>query len=163
MITRCIADFLGFGSEIKDVENPKAKYSENEVYQHITNCQTFLSYNADETKLLKRRTDFKNSMEFLLKLAEGGSILEASRWPIGRVFKNFGESIAKVFEQRSAKDDRLATEPMKALGQAVAARILEEVKDSGKAAAVLLLTALDIAYISVLAVSVLGIWFASSH
>ena len=70
VVTRCIADFLGFGDQIRDVGNKKAKYSENEIYQHITNCQIFLSYNADETKLIKRRAAFKKSMAFLLRLAE---------------------------------------------------------------------------------------------
>lgn len=70
MVTRCIADFLGFGDQIRDVSNKKAKYTENELYRHITNCQTFLSYNTDETKLIKRRAAFKESMNVLLQLAE---------------------------------------------------------------------------------------------
>ena len=41
---------------------------------------------------------------------------------------------------------------MKALGLAAANRILKQENDSGKAAAILLMVALDVAYISVLAV-----------
>ncbi|KAL8706501.1 MAG: hypothetical protein Q9201_000433 [Fulgogasparrea decipioides] len=144
VVTRCIADFLGFGDQIKNVDNPKAKYSENEIYQHITNCQVFLSYNADETKLLKRRAAFKESMGFLLKLAEEGNIVEADRWGLSRTIRSF-------FKRTSTSDHDGECEPMKALGQSVAARILEEEWDTGKAAAILLLTALDVAYISVLA------------
>ena len=142
VVTRCIADFLGFGNHVRNVGNENAKFSENEIYQHITNCQMFMSYNADETKLLKRRTDFKRSMEFLLKLAEEGNILEASRWGISK----FGRSFF------SKHDHEVTSKAMKALGRSVAARILEDERDGGKAAAMLLLTALDVAYISVLAV-----------
>ncbi|KAL8966247.1 MAG: hypothetical protein Q9183_003455, partial [Haloplaca sp. 2 TL-2023] len=144
VVTRCIADFLGFGSQVRNTGNPNAKYSENEIYQHITNCQVFLSYNADETKLIQRRTAFKNSMAFLLKLAEEGNILEASRWGVTRTIRGF-------FKENTASAQETASEPMRALGRSVADRILRDENDSGKAAAILLLTALDIAYISVLA------------
>ena len=145
VVTRCIADFLGFGHQLKDLGNSRAKYSENEIYQHITNCQVFLAYNADETKLLKRRNAFKNSMEFLLNLAREGNILEASRWGICKALRS-------LFNQESVSRRDQETGQMKALGLAAANRILKQEKDSGKAAAILLLVALDVAYISVLAV-----------
>ena len=145
VVTRCIADFLGFGHQVKDLGNSQAKYSENEIYQHITNCQMFLAYNADETKLLKRRNAFKDSMEFLLNLAKEGNILEASRWGISK-------SLKSLFNQKptSTRDQEIGQ--MKALGLEAADRILKQEKDSGKAAAILLLAALDVAYIGVLAV-----------
>lgn len=146
MVTRCIADFLGFGEQIRDVKNPKAKYSENQIYQHITNCQVFLSYNTDETKLLKRQAAFKESMQFLLKLTERGNILEASRWDITKPLR----IIENLFKAKSLDNESLW---MKDLGRSVAALIFKKEKDIGKAAAILLLTALDIAYISVLSVS----------
>ena len=145
VVTRCIADFLGFGHQLKDIGNPQAKYSENEIYQHITNCQIFLAYNADETKLLKRRNAFKGSMEFLLNLAREGSILEAGRWGISRSLRN-------LFNQKPVSIRDQETGQMKALGLAAADRILKQEKDSGKAAAILLMVALDVAYVSVLAV-----------
>ncbi|KAL8867169.1 MAG: hypothetical protein Q9174_005832, partial [Haloplaca sp. 1 TL-2023] len=144
VVTRCIADFLGFGSQVRHVGNLNAKYSENEIYQHITNCQVFLSYNTDETKLIKRRTAFKDSMAFLLKLAEEGNILEASRWGVTKTIRG-------LFKDSPTSAQDMASEPMRALGRSVATRILKDENDSGKAAAILLLTALDIAYISVLA------------
>ena len=141
VLTRCIADFLGFSDQIRDVTNVNAEYSENEIYQHITNCQTFLSYNADETKLYKRRTNFKRSMDFLLKLAAEGNVAEAKRpW------------MATLFGKNSSQDDRIVPQAMKTLGRKVATRILAEDNDIGKAAAILLLTALDVAYVEVLAV-----------
>ncbi|KAL8789579.1 MAG: hypothetical protein Q9195_006756 [Heterodermia aff. obscurata] len=141
VVTRCVADFLGFGNQVKDLGNSQAKYSENEIYQHITNCQVFLAYNADETKLLKRRNAFKQSMEFLLNLAKEGNILEASRWGVSK-------SIRSLFNQKPRDKE---SGQMKALGLATADRILKQEKDTGKAAAMLLLVALDVAYISVLA------------
>ena len=81
-------------------------------------------------------------MDFLLKLAESGNILEASRWRISKACTGL--------LKRPGNDT--TSEPMKALGRSVAARILEDERDSGKAAALLLLCALDVAYMSVLAV-----------
>lgn len=37
-ITRYVADFLGLGHMVRSEANPLAKYSENDLYQHITNC-----------------------------------------------------------------------------------------------------------------------------
>ena len=156
MVTRCIADFLGFGHQIKDVGNPHAKYSENEIYQHITNCQVFLSYNADETKLMKRRKDFKESMQFLLKLAEEGNVLAGSRWPISKALRSLAKRVVTFFESKETADQNIVSEHMKVLGRVVASQLYENVKDSGITAALLLITALDIAYVSVLAVSVIN-------
>jgi hypothetical protein len=141
VITTYVADFLGFGDRIRTNGDSKAPYSENEIYQHITNCQVFLSYNADETKMWKRRAAFKTSMQFLFELAESGNIKEANKWRFPKVL--FG-----------AKTDTPANH-MKQLGMTVAKRILEQENDTGKAAAILLLTALDSAYNSVLAVCLL--------
>jgi hypothetical protein len=139
--TRYVADFLGFGHLVRSDNNPNAPYSENEIYQHITNCQIFLSYNADETKLLKRRAAFRSSMNFLYKLTEQANILEANRWTIVRWARN---SIRYLFGRKSDN-------PMTELGYKVAQQILSHEKDAGKAAAVLLLVGLDSAYNSVLA------------
>jgi hypothetical protein len=136
--TRYVADFLGFGHLIRGDQNPKAPYSENQIYQHITNCQIFFSYNADETKLLKRREAFRSSMTFLYNLTRDGNILEANRWNITRGFLSMGK-----------KDSN----PMTKLGLKVAERVLEHEGDAGRSAAILLMIALDSAYNSVLAVS----------
>ena len=106
----------------------------------------FLAYNADETKLLKRRAAFKKSMVFLLRLAEEGNILEASRYALSRTLRG-------LFKRKPHSRYDMASDSMRVLGHSVADTILEDERDSGKAAAILLLTALDVAYISVLAVS----------
>ena len=138
-----MADFLGFGHLLKTEVNPIGKYSENEVYQHITNCQVFLAYNVDETKLLKRRKTFQDSMRFLFHLAENGNAKEVDRfWITKRFFACFNDGNANN-----------ASKNMRKLGITVAERILATEKDVGKTAAVLLLIALDGAYNSVLAVS----------
>lgn len=139
VITRYVADFLGFGHLVRSDKNPGAAHSENEIYKHITNCQVFLSYNADETKLLKRRHDFKTSMAFLLDLTRRGSMREACKWSLTRV-------LGGLFGKKRS--------PMSALGFRVAQQILKNEKDEGRAAAILLLIGLDGAYNAVLAVSV---------
>ena len=140
VITRTMADFLGFGDRIRSISNTKALYSENEIYQHITNCQIFLTYNADETKLLKRRAAFKSSLQYLLELTESGSVRDANRWTMTQMFMGISHS-----------DDAPASF-MRTLGLQIAERILKQEPDPGKAAAILLLTALDVVYNAVLAV-----------
>ncbi|KAF7560121.1 hypothetical protein G7046_g4030 [Stylonectria norvegica] len=142
VVTRYVADFLGFGNLVRSDKNRNAKYSENEIYQHITNCQVFLSYNVDETKLLKRRQAFTASMKFLFKLTQSGNIQEANRWAISRWTKNSLEYLLSFGKERN---------PMRELGFRVAQDILKHEKDAGKAAAILLLVGLDSAYNSVLA------------
>ncbi|KAF5003805.1 hypothetical protein FDECE_9661 [Fusarium decemcellulare] len=143
VVTRYVADFLGFGHLVRSDANSSALYSENEIYQHITNCQVFLSYNSDETKLLKRRKAFKDSMAFLLKLTEQGNIREAGHWAPSRWTRN-GLAYLLSF-------GRSTSNPMTALGFKVAREILRCEKNTGRAAAILLLTGLDSAYNTVLA------------
>ena len=138
--TRYVADFLGFGHLVRSDTNTMAPYSENEIYEHITNCQIFLSYNADETKLLKRRAAFRSSMNFLYDLTTQANILEANRWTVVRWAR----------KRLSVLFGRYTSNPMTELGFKVAQQILSHEKDTGRAAAVLLLVGLDTAYNSVL-------------
>ncbi|KAL9094108.1 MAG: hypothetical protein Q9165_003523 [Trypethelium subeluteriae] len=132
VVTRYVADFLGFGHLLRTENNPGGSYSENEIYQHITNCQIFLSYNADETKLLKRRIAFKTSMSFLINLTLHANIAAANQWGFTQAL--FG---------------RKRDNPMTNLGYIVAERILKGESDAGRAAAILLVVCLDFAYNSV--------------
>ncbi|KAF7536267.1 hypothetical protein G7054_g4653 [Neopestalotiopsis clavispora] len=130
VVTRYIADFLGFADKLRQVPTEdKNTYSENEIYQHITNCQVFLSYNADETKWMQRRQAFKESMRKLIDLTQNGTIWEADQWDITRAF--FGKR---------------KTNPMHELGVFVAKQVLSYEKDQRRAAAILLLVCLDFAY-----------------
>ena len=139
MTTRYVADFLGFGHLIKGNQNPKAPYSENQIYQHITNCQIFFSYNADETKLLNRRKAYKSSMKFLYELTMNGNIWQANKWDLTLGLLSMGKK---------------ESNPLIELGFKVARRVLEhEGYNAGRSAAILLLMALDSAYNSVVAVS----------
>jgi hypothetical protein len=143
IVTRFVADFLGFGHLLRSDTNSHAPYSENEVYQHINNCQVFLSYNADETKLLKRRKAFRDSMTFLLNLAEEGNIREAGKWRTTRWVQSFFGTVASLGQDKPNF--------MTALGYRVAGEVLQREKNTSKAATILLLTGLDSAYNVVLA------------
>lgn len=137
IVTRYVADFLGFGDKLRKVAtDAKDKYSENEIYQHITNCQVFLTYNVDETKWMPRRQAFQASMKKLIDLTQKGTIWEANQWDITRAL--FGKK---------------QTNPMHELGVFVAKQVLDYEKDQGKAAAILLLICLDFAYNAVVSVS----------
>lgn len=123
-------------------KNKHGEFPENEIYQHITNCQTFLAYGVDETKMLSRRAAFKSSMQFLYDLAESGNIRAATRFSFSSFFSRNG-----VEESPETK--------MKDFGMKIAKSVLEKDEDAGKATATLLLIALDGAYNSVLAVRAL--------
>ena len=90
----------------------------------------------------KRRAAFKDSMQFLYGLAEEGSIKVANRYATTNGFIG-------LFQRK----DMSAEKKMKDFGLTVARRILKGESDTGRAAAVLLLTALDGVFNSVLAVS----------
>ena len=139
VITRYVADLLGFAHRVRTEKNEHGEFSENEIYQHITNCQTFLAYGVDETKMLSRRAAFKTSMQFLYDLAESGNIRAATRFSLSNLFS------------RNGTDESPETK-MKSFGMKIAKNVLEKDKDAGKATATLLLIALDGAYNSVLAV-----------
>lgn len=145
VVTRYVADFLGFGHLVKSEKNLHAKYSENEIYQHITNCHLYFSYNADETKLPKRRKVFKDSMHFLFDLTlNEGNVAEANKFRLTRAIQSVGSWFSK-----SAAGDK---NPMSELGFKVSEQVLQQQKgDTGRVAAILLLIALDSSYNSVLA------------
>jgi hypothetical protein len=135
VVTRYVADFLGFGDQLRTATGLGGRYDENEIYQHVTNCQTFLSYNPDETKMLKRRTAFKNSMAFLTELTERGTIRGARQW-----------GVARLFQMKPANS-------MIELGQFIAMEVLKYESNPTKAASILLLICLDLAYNAVVSVS----------
>lgn len=141
VVTRYIADFLGFGDKLRSITNPHAMYSENEIYEHITNCHYSSAYIADETKIWERRFAAENSMRILLDLVKDGNIKQVSSWAFGSLFG--------FLLSNDPKPQNMAE-----LGLAVARQALkQEANDIDAAAAILLMTALDSAYNSVLAVS----------
>ncbi|KAK6537517.1 hypothetical protein TWF694_011700 [Orbilia ellipsospora] len=134
VITHYFADFLGFNELI--IGEGGNKYSPNEIYYHIVNVQNYLTYNVDETKKWKRREAFKQSTEFLLELAKGGHIKDASAWlPFFRSSEDTPEGY------------------MRELGYKVAQKLVKHktiAKNTDEAAAVMLLIALDSVYNAVL-------------
>ncbi|KAK0648984.1 heme peroxidase-domain-containing protein [Cercophora newfieldiana] len=139
VVTKYVADFLGLGHLIRSDTNMTAPYSENEIYQHITNCQVYLSYNADETKVLKRRKAFQASMAFLFDLTlNKGNVSRAAKRQLQQFRRLFGTN---------SKPKSLET-----LGFTIAQEILShESNNKGRAAAILLLVGLDNAYNTVIA------------
>ncbi|KAK6220812.1 hypothetical protein LQW54_001730 [Pestalotiopsis sp. IQ-011] len=133
VVTRFVAAFLGFDDRLCTVANEPHKMTENQVNQHITNCQIFLSYNADETKWMARRQAFTTSMDKLIDLTHQGTVLGAccNPWSIGGMF------------------EKKNTNPMHELGLFVAKHVLGYVGDRSRAAAIMVLVGLDFAYNSV--------------
>jgi hypothetical protein len=54
VITRFIADWLGFWDRVKTVKYPNREFSENAIYELLYNCQDYQSWDADQTKVMKR-------------------------------------------------------------------------------------------------------------
>lgn len=131
--TKAVADFLGFGYLIRNTDNPKGKYSENEIYQHITNCQVFMSYNADETKLFKRRKAFRESLQVLYDLTINGDI--------------YGYKIPRMLSRAYSLN------PMTKLGLEISKRLQHPGRSGATCASLLVLIGLHSAYNTVLAVS----------
>lgn len=91
--------------------------------------------------MLSRRAAFQTSMKFLYNLAESGNIRAARKFSLRSYFSKNGT-------------DESPETKMKDFGMKIAKSVLEQDKDAGRATATLLLTALDGAYNSVLAVCV---------
>ncbi|KAK3364554.1 hypothetical protein B0T25DRAFT_576792 [Lasiosphaeria hispida] len=141
VVTRYVADFLGFGHLVRTETNMSAPYSENDIYQHIANCQVYLSYNSDETKLLKRRKAFKDSMHFLFDLTLKGHMATANRFFLTRKLRDASRFCF------GAKWNS-----MEQLGLEISQTILQQENyKAGRAAAILLLVGLDNAYNTALA------------
>ncbi|WQF74989.1 Putative hem peroxidase superfamily, hem peroxidase, animal-type [Colletotrichum destructivum] len=142
VVTRYMAAFLGFSHKLREVPATctvsdkrtqtahHGTYTENEIYQHITNCQVFLAYNTDETKWMARRKAFQKSVETLIELARQGTIWEAKQ----------------IFGLSNMLYGREETNPMHQMGVFVAKQILKHEPDQTRAAAILLLISLDFTY-----------------
>ncbi|KAH8651167.1 heme peroxidase-domain-containing protein, partial [Xylariales sp. PMI_506] len=134
VVTRYVAELLGFSDKIRTRLHPKGRHTEQEIYRHITNCQMFFAYNADETKMIKHRQEFTNSIKFLYDLTRHGHISRFGSW--GEFFNNlwpFGKDPS----------------PIKRLGLQIAAAIKQREKKHDHAVAIMLLIGLDSAYNSV--------------
>lgn len=139
-----MADFLGFGQDIKTAECLNRKYDENQIYKHFTNCQDFLTFNPDETTAWKRRADFTKSLHFLKETTE--RCVDAAQ---PGIFGDFwgGPSYG------SAQDGE-AVKSLRKLGADLARYLVKEKrKTTEEAAAILLFTAIDATFKSILVVS----------
>ncbi|KAG8883953.1 hypothetical protein FRB98_002734 [Tulasnella sp. 332] len=122
VITRFIADLLGFGDLLQTEVNPKGKYSENEVYKHITNVHMFTSFIADETKMLHYRKSFVESLQFLYSLTKP-AVCYANAWipkpvwlrnrglkPHVAHIRNFGFELARAtYREKKSIEEATAT------------------------------------------------------
>lgn len=54
------------------MEHQTRQYTDNEIYEHFNNCQDYLTYDADETTVWRRRIAFRKSINFLKELVEEG-------------------------------------------------------------------------------------------
>ena len=143
-MTRFVADFLGFGEDLKTEEHLDRKYDENQIYKHFTNCQDFLTFNADETTAWKRRIDFTKSMQFLKDTTE--RCVEAAQPGI------FG-SLFGGSSYGSSKDGE-AVKSLRKFGAETAKLLVKEKrKTKEETAAIMLYTAIDATYKCILVVS----------
>jgi hypothetical protein len=139
-----VADFLGFGRDIKTEEHMDRKYDENQIYRHFTNCQDFLTFNPDETTTWKRRVNFTKSMQFLKETTE--RCVEAAQPGLfGSIFG--GPSYGSAQDGETVKS-------LRKFGVNIAQYLVKEkCKTKEEAAAIMLFTAINATYKSILVVS----------
>lgn len=80
VITRFVADLIGFWDQVKTVEFPNRKYEENDIYFHIENCQNFETHDSDPTTRWRRRMAYQESIKGLKLLAEDGIYRSQHGW-----------------------------------------------------------------------------------
>ena len=142
-MTRFVADFLGFGDQIKtQLDQRDRKYNENQIYQHFTNCQDYLTFNSDETVTWKRRTAYRDSMKFLKQMTEQG-------------VRDAQPGLFEFFERSyGTKGDNGQVKELRKFGTMVArALVKEKGKTVEEAAGIMLAAALDATHKSILTVS----------
>lgn len=142
-VTRFVADFLGFGDQIRtQLDQQDRKYSENQIYQHFTNCQDYLTYNSDETIAWKLRMAYRDSMKFLKRMTEQG-------------VRDAQPGLFKFFERSyGTKDDNDQVKELRKFGTMVARALVKEKRmTTEEAAGIMLATALDATHKSILTVS----------
>ncbi|KAK2051536.1 linoleate diol synthase [Colletotrichum caudatum] len=149
VVTRYMASFLGFSHKLREIPATSTAlekhhraahhdtYTENEIYQHITNCQVFLAYNTDETKWMARRRAFQKSVEFLIGLTTRGTIWEANQ----------------IFGLSNLLFGKEENNAMHRMGVFIARHVLRHEPNRVRAAAILLLISLDFAYNAVVSFS----------
>lgn len=112
------------------------------VVRHVTNVHSFIALNADETKLLKHRKAFIDSLAFLFELTKSG-VNNATKWI----------RTPRLIRYRGVKEHVVEVRDM---GEELAQALYKEKGSSvDKAAAALLVTALFGAYNTAIMVRVL--------
>lgn len=154
VVGRFVADFLGFGHRVKTEPSPHREYDENQIYEHFTNCQDYLTYDSDETRAFRRRKAFQKSIKLLTTLTEDG--VNNAAWHVGELFR------AKQYHR--VNGDSHAVIALRKFGAQVANKLVDTLdsrytKDPAEmgnqqqmAAAVMLASALDSTHKSIVMV-----------
>ena len=138
VVARFVCDFLGFENHPK-TKDEDGYFNENLIYSYISNVQEFLSQNADEATLWKRRIAFRESLGVLKDMSEHG-IRKADGGLLGFLTSGMG---------------RIPEEPigrLKACGLQAAKSVLKSKPDMETAAAFMLVSIMDAAHKTVLMV-----------
>ena len=147
VITRFVADFLGFWDSVKTPANTQRKYNENQIYQHIHNCQAYLAYCSDETTIWKRRVAFKASIQFLKERSEYG-VQQAQEGVFGTWFSR----------NLRTEGDQDYVVKLREFGVTAIRALIKRLGNSEKVAAMMLAIVLDAAHKSVMTVSCTSVY-----
>ncbi|MCJ1402641.1 hypothetical protein MMC11_005861 [Xylographa trunciseda] len=72
VVAQFVSDFLGFW-DWTDPDEPKDSATDASItYQHLSNCQDYLTYNSDELSVFPRRIEFRKSILWLNKASIHG-------------------------------------------------------------------------------------------
>lgn len=134
VITRFVADLIGFWEQVKTVEFHNRKYEENDIYFHIENCQNFETHDSDPTTTWRRRMAYQESIKVLKQLAEDGVHRSQHGW------------LEDVLHSRSygTENDGEAVHSLRRVGVTLIQALLKKLSTE-EVAAFMLCTALDAA------------------
>lgn len=148
MVTRFVADFLGFWNRVKTDLTDEARgreYDENDIYKFIQDYQNYYTYNKDPTKGWERRMAFRKSIAKLKELAEEGVASMEKGVMEGFWGRTYGDS------------EEMKRQPYVIEIRKMAIDMIRELVSAGYnrdyVAAIMLVTALDSSYKVVLTVS----------
>ena len=131
VVTRFVADFLGFGHLIKTATMHDRAYNERQIYAHFSNCQDYLTFDSDETKAYAKRKAFYTSIRVLLDLTEKGVADSRRRW------------LEYRRNHHMVNGDSELTRDVRAFGVLATQELTKQLGSEKKAAAVKLAVALE--------------------
>lgn len=105
-----ITDFLGFWNWTDQLKPTEVATHAKTVYDHLNNCQDYLTYDSDETTVLARRNAFELSIAWLYDGAVWGAknVTKPGSKDAQSLLRTFGIDMAKELSKQDLKPEEVA-------------------------------------------------------